>query len=145
MTPMREQSWASICAAAALVAAQLLLSGCAMAPTACPPGLSHAQLARLYFGRNIGSALAVSEADWARFVDEEITPRFPAGFSVADAAGQYRGRDGAIVREPSKDVMILLSGAADEAARLAAIRAAYKERFGQESVLLVESPACAGF
>lgn len=128
-----------------------LLAGCVSVDTrvtavnACPPGLAPKTTVDLYFGRNIGSSLGVSDADWARFVDEEITPRFPNGLSVSDIAGQWRGADGLTVREPSKGVMILLSGEAGEYARLDAVRDAYRKRFGQESVMLLQRQACVGF
>jgi hypothetical protein len=113
--------------------------------TACRAGLEPKTTVDLFFGRNTGASLGVSDADWARFVDEEITPRFPAGLSVSDIAGQWRGGDGVIVREPAKAVMIVLSGEEGEYARLDAIRDAYRKRFRQESVMLVQRQACVGF
>ncbi len=134
---------------AALVLA-LLLSGCVSVDIdgASPvgrPGLAPRITADLYLGRNIGPSLAVSDADWARFLDEEITPRFPDGLSVSDIAGQWKGEDGLVVREPAKVVMIVLSGEAGEYARLDAVRDAYRKRFGQESVMLVQRQACVDF
>jgi hypothetical protein len=134
---------------AALVLA-LLLTGCVSvdidgSSPACRPGLAPRITADLYFGRNIGPSLAVSDADWAGFVDEEITPRFPDGLSVGDIAGQWKGEDGLVVREPAKVVMIVLSGEAGEYARLDAVRDAYLKRFRQESVMLVQRQACVGF
>ena len=85
----------------------------------------------------------MSDADWQRFLDEEVTPRFPAGLSAADLSGQYRDNSSRIVREPSKQVRIFMPAA--DNAKLDAIRDAYKSRFKQESVLLVETPVCAGF
>jgi hypothetical protein len=96
------------------------------------------------FGRNIGDRLGVSDADFARFLDEELTPRFPDGLTVLDAAGQWRGASG-LVREPSKLVMIVLPGHADDRARLRAAADAYKARFHQEAVLVLTQPACAAF
>jgi hypothetical protein len=98
--------------------------------------------ADLYFGRNIGSAPGVSDEDWRRFVDEEVTPRFPNGLTVQDASGQWKGTDGTIVREASKHLSIVLSDMPDEAGKLAAIREAYKRRFRQEAVLLLETKSC---
>ncbi|MBP7704132.1 MAG: DUF3574 domain-containing protein [Caulobacter sp.] len=123
-----------------------LLAACATtAAPRCPAGLEPRVTAELYFGRNIGPSLGVTDADWTRFVDEEVTPRFPAGLSVADVAGQWRGEDGAIVREPSKALMIVLSGDPGERGKLDAVRAAYRARFRQEAVMLVERDACVGF
>ncbi|MDO8297203.1 MAG: DUF3574 domain-containing protein [Caulobacter sp.] len=111
----------------------------------CPEGLKPAMTAELFFGRNIGSAPGVSDADWQAFVDTEVTPRFPDGLTVADAAGQWRGVNGVVVAEPSKTLLLVLKGDPDERARIDAVRAAYKARFRQESVLLIERPACVGF
>lgn len=137
---------------AGAVAGALLLAGCVSVDArvigdaqVCPAGLEARTTAELFFGRNIGALPGVSDADWVRFVDEEITPRFPDGLSVSDVAGQWRAADGTIVREPSKGVMIVLSGEEGEYARLDAIRDAYKARFRQESVMLVQRRACVGF
>ena len=107
--------------------------------------------AQLFFGRDIAGRGMVSEEEWQRFLDEEVTSRFPAGFSVADLDGQYRNAGGGIARERSKELLIVVpggtavaAGAADEA-KLAAIRDTYKRRFNQDSVLLVESAVCAAF
>lgn len=102
--------------------------------------------AELFFGRFIGDKLGVSDAEWSRFVDEEATPRFPAGLTVLDAVGQYRGADGGLVKEPSK-VLFLLFAPDDAAApaKAAEIAEAYKRRFQQESVLTVLRSACAAF
>ena len=38
----------------------------------------------------------------ARLLGSQVTPRFPAGFSVWDARGQWRGADDTIEEEKSK-------------------------------------------
>ena len=122
----------------------LALAGCAgVGPNACAPGLQRMAQAQLFFGRNIMGRGMVSDDEWRRFLDEEVTPRFPAGFSVADIDGQYRNAGGGIVRERSKQLLIV--GPGGDETKLNAIRDAYKRRFNQESVLLVESPVCAVF
>jgi hypothetical protein len=121
------------------------LAGCsALAPSACPTGLNQAVRAELFFGRDIPGGGQVGEEEWRRFVDEEITPRFPDGFSVEDASGQWKGASG-IVREPSKRLTIVLTGRAADQSKLAALRDAYRRRFRQDSVLLVQESVCAGF
>jgi hypothetical protein len=111
----------------------------------CLPGLMPSAEAELFFGRNIAGREDVSDDDWRRFVDEEVTPRFPAGLSVADVDGQYRNSAGTIVRERSKELIIVTPGGAGDTMKLNAIRDAYKRRFNQESVLLTTFPICAGF
>jgi hypothetical protein len=131
--------------ALALVGA-LVLTGCAGVGTnACAPGLQAIMQAQLFFGRNVMGRGMVSDEEWTRFIDEEVTPRYPAGFSVADADGQYRKAGSGIARERSKELLIVIPGGAADETKLAAIRDAYKRRFNQESVLLVETPACAAF
>jgi broad specificity phosphatase PhoE len=123
------------------------LAGCATMGDGmrCDAGSTPASTAELYFGRNISETAGVSDAEWQAFVDEEITPRFPDGLTVIDAAGRWRGADGALGREASKVVVIVLSGKTDERSRLDAVREAYKDRFRQEAVLLVEHRACVAF
>ena len=133
--------------ALSLTASAAILSGCAALPSAavCPAGQSEGREVQLFFGRNIGDRVGVSEADFARFVDEELTPRFPDGLTVLDAAGQWRGASGVIGREPSKVVILVVTGGAGEAEKLEAVRAAYKTRFSQEAVLMTARPTCLGF
>jgi hypothetical protein len=129
-----------------LLAAAAILSGCAsLGPAACPAGQSPARTVQLFFGRNIGGALGVSEADFKAFVDAELTPRFPDGLTVLDAAGQWRGADGIVGREPSKLVILALPGRAGGEDKLDAVRQAYRQRFRQEAVLVTTQPACLGF
>lgn len=100
--------------------------------------------AQLFFGRVIPGGGEVSEASWQNFLNDEVTPRFPDGLTVQDATGQWKDKTG-IVREPSKRLTLVLSGGADEGAKLEAIRSAYRARFHQDSVLLTETAICGGF
>jgi hypothetical protein len=123
----------------------LMLAACASAPPSCPAGTRAMTRLELFFGRDVAGREAASDEDWRKFLDEEATPRFPDGFTVLDTYGQWRNRAGAIVKEPGKElIVIVVVGAADEA-KIAAIRDAYKARFHQESVLYVRSPVCADF
>jgi hypothetical protein len=108
----------------AMVAVAVALAGCATVSGGvesrrvvvdCPAGHEARTTARLFFGRNIGGAPGVSDADFTKFLDEEVTPRFPDGLTVIDGGGQWRGPD---------DVLV---------------------RFRQDSVLLITQPACVSF
>ena len=132
--------------AASAAVALVLRGGCAgLRGPAGAAGQSRATLAQLMFGRSITDGGQVSEADWRAFLDEEVTPRFPDGLTVVDAGGQWRDRAGVIGKEPSKVLMLVLPGGREEAAKLDAVREAYKARFRQESVLLITQPVCAAF
>ncbi|MDE2181647.1 MAG: DUF3574 domain-containing protein [Alphaproteobacteria bacterium] len=111
---------------------------------ACPEGMKPAIEAELFFGRDIGENFAVSDRDWRRFVADEISSRFPNGFTIEDARGQWSAPDGHIVRESSKHVTIVIEASGD-AASIAKIRDGYKRRFHQDSVLLVEREVCSSF
>src|SRR6266849_6930245 len=104
------------------------------------------QQIELLFGRNIAGHLRIGEAAWSRFLAREITPRFPDGLTVLDAAGQWRDpAGGRLVREPSKMVIIVTADDAPVRDRIAAIVAAYKQRFRQRSVGVISRSVCAAF
>lgn len=94
----------------------------------------------LFFGRNKPKGGTVSEADWQAFVDEVVTPKFPDGLTILDADGQWRGNDGAIAREQSKVIVLLYPRKLRKAMNLKIeeIRAEYKKRFAQESVMRID-------
>jgi hypothetical protein len=116
----------------------------ARAQAECPAGEHRANTAQLFFGRlEVGGS--VSDADWRKFLNEVVTPAFPDGFSDWDAEGQWRDPRGVIVEEPSKVLLVVLPGRADDHDRLNDVVAAYKARFHQQSVLVVEQGECAGF
>jgi Protein of unknown function (DUF3574) len=135
--------------AVAAVVLAISLSGRADAqgqPLECRGGQKAQQVAELSFGRRIIGHIAVSETQWIQFVDNEITPRFPDGLTVFDAAGQWRDPTSKkIVRELSKIVLIVLPGNADDLPRLNEIVETYKRRFRQQSVGMILRPACVSF
>ncbi|MGE3148717.1 MAG: DUF3574 domain-containing protein [Pseudorhodoplanes sp.] len=103
-------------------------------------------VAELMFGRRIGTRIGVTERAWAAFVAREVTPRFPDGLSVVDAAGQWRdARSGRLIREPSKIVSIVLRDPDRDQEHIDRIVAAYKTRFRQDSVGVIIRPACVSF
>lgn len=112
---------------------------------ACPAG-QHAMLtARLYFGL-VENGRRVPDAAWEDFLARTVTPRFPAGFTVYDARGQWRDpRTRAIGREPSRIIEIDAPDSREFRARIEAVRKDYAKRFHQQSVGLLTLPACGTF
>jgi len=127
-----------------LLAAALALAGCATPPPSCTDGRQVMVSETLVFGRARPGG-EVTEAEWARFLAEEVTPRFPDGFSSWPAAGQWRGADGRILKEASQVLLIVHAGGADTQARVAAVARRYRERFEQEAVLRLSQPGCVSF
>lgn len=102
-------------------------------------------MAELLFGRNVGDRVGVSEAAFRRFVDTEVTPRFPNGLTITDSRGQYRHSSGRLIREPGKVVTIVLADEPLDLARLSDVASAYRRRFAQESVGIITRRACVAF
>jgi hypothetical protein len=133
---------------AAVVALFLLaFSGPARAQfTECKGASKPQQVAELIFGRSVAGSIEVTDAQWTLFVDNEITPRFPDGLTVFEATGQWRDqKSNRIIREPSKIVLIVLPGHAEDIARLNEVVEVYKRSFRQQSVGLILRPSCVLF
>ena len=102
----------------------------------------------LYFGLGLAGEpeKGISEAEWRDFLDREVTPRFPAGLSVEDVYGQWLNKG---TEKPerlrSKVLIILYPGTEENRARIDAIRAAWKKKTGDQSVLRVTEPADVSF
>jgi len=114
------------------------LAGCASSPPklACPTGQSELRTAQIFLG-----AAKVSDSELRKFVDAEVTPRFPDGVTVVDGGGQWKGDDNRLIREASKVVLIVLPARGDHG-QVEAVRTAYRTRFKQESVVVMPPPAC---
>lgn len=94
----------------------------------------------LYFGMSRKGGAEVSEAEFQGFVDEVVTPRFPSGLTILDARGQWREDDSALAKERSKVLVLIYPRSERRSAntKIEEIRAEYKSRFTQQSVLRVD-------
>ncbi len=103
-------------------------------------------VAELFFGRNIGGRGPLTEAEWAQFAAQIVTPNFPDGFTVFDGDGQWRNpATGTIGHDPTKNLLVAARRTPDLAARLSAVIDAYKARFHQQSVGIITRDSCAAF
>ena len=134
------------------------LAGCALQPVAsgsvlqgdaAHPAQTQGWVdTRLYFGlgRVDQPQQGVSEQSWRDFLDREVTPRFPDGLSVIDVYGQWQSRGQAVPeRLRSKMLVIDYPDTAENRAKVEAIRTAWKQRTGDQSVLRVTQPAKVSF
>lgn len=88
-----------------------------------------------------GLGLAAAEGTWRAFLDEEVTPRFPDGFTVLEGYGQWRAdAKSGIERSRSRVLVVVHPATAAKRAGLEAICEAYKSRTGEKSVLVIETP-----
>jgi len=109
---------------------------------AAKPKFTPYQRTELFFGMDKPTGGTVSEDEWQKFVAEIVTPRFPDGFTVDDALGQYL--DGmTLVREKSKQLILIYPRKFKTSAsrKIEEIRAAYIKAFAQKSVLRVDLPS----
>ena len=101
---------------------------------------------QLFFGRNIpGSTATVTDVDWAKFLADTVTPRFPAGLTVWRAEGQWRNKDGSIEKEGSFVIGLLHPDDPQSEKAVQEIMTEYKTRFRQEAVLRIRDTVRAQF
>ena len=140
----------------------LALTACAGAPHATPHAGTTAALlgdaarpaqaggwvrSELYFGTGgeDGDG-AIDASRWRAFLDAEVTPRFPDGLTVLDAYGQWRPQGSAQVhRLTSKVLVILHEDTPQRRADIEAIRLAWKQATGHQSVLWSRQAAEVSF
>lgn len=125
----------------------------AVAPTlsgdAAHPGRTQGWVdTKLYFG--LGPAddakAGISEAEWRMFLDKEVTPRFPSGLSVVDVYGQWLSKGKSKPeRLRSKMLIIDYPDTQENRDKIDAIRTAWKQKTGDQSVLRVTEPADVSF
>ena len=125
----------------------------ATAPTlsgdAAHPGQTHGWVeTELYFG--LGPAddpeKGMSEAKWREFLDQEVTTRFPAGLSVLDVYGQWESKGKSTPeRLRSKELVIDYPDTQENRDKIEAIRSAWKQKTGDQSVMRVTEPADVSF
>ncbi len=147
----------------------LLLAGCAVTPVSSrgaaaatadlqgdalrPVQASGWVRSELYFGVGEESGSAdrpqdepISEERWRAFLDKEVTPRFPDGLTVFDAYGQWLFRGAPQPnRLRTKVLVILHEDSAQRRADIEAIRLAWKQATGHQSVLWSRQPVEVSF
>lgn len=103
---------------------------------------------KLYFGLGPAddASKGVSEAKWRAFLDKEVTPRFPDGLSVLDVYGQWQSKtETAPERIRTKLLVIDYPDTPENRGKIEAIRVAWKQLTGDESVMRVTEPADVSF
>ena len=96
----------------------------------------------LYFGLSKPGG-RVTEQEWEAFVREFVTPRLSEGLTVVDGYGQWLPPQQPLVKEDSKIVVFVHKADGQHEKAIEEVRSEYKRRFGQQSVLRVDTPAKA--
>jgi hypothetical protein len=78
----------------------------------------------------------VTDKQFMKFIDDEVTPSFPDGLTVQDGRGQWRDSNGRIERERSYELILLYpaSQAHKRDALIEEIRQDYVKEYAQDSV-----------
>lgn len=120
-----------------VIALALLLSACASSPMYLGvEGVSD----RLFCGRSIPGGGEVTDADIDKFVAEVVTPRFPEGFTMWTATGNWEGTE-----EPTLVLEFLHPYGRRYDDEVREIADEYRRRFRQEAVMRVTLPAMMEF
>jgi hypothetical protein len=110
----------------------------------CQSGEQLAVEDSLYFGTQKPNGVVTNE-EWAQFLQDVVTPRFPRGLTVSEASGQWLSANGSPVRESTHILHLVHPDDDANDALLARVISEYKARFAQESVLRVKVKACVAF
>jgi hypothetical protein len=88
----------------------------------------------------------VSGREWYHFVRDVVSSRLP-GFTVSDAIGGYRHKDGRFIQESSHELSVVFDVAEESniLKTLHTIADSYRAKFAQESVLLTVETISGGF
>jgi hypothetical protein len=95
----------------------------------------------LYFGLTRPKGV-VSELEWQIFLRDEVTKRFPEGFTVWEAEGQWRTPAGSIDYERSKVLLLVHPDTTQARQSVKDVIASYRRMFEQESVLWESARVC---
>ena len=127
---------------ASMIVLAVGLGGCAaVSQPACSSAETASVHETLYFG-TVKPNGVVTPQDWAAFLKDTVTPRFPRGFTHWQTSGQWRGADGVIVLEASYALNIDHPNDAGSDRAVREIMAAYKSRFQQEAIFRARLQAC---
>lgn len=138
---------ASLYVAAMVVAGPVSGTQTAAAPErvlTCPADRIMSRV-ELIFGTAKANGGLVSDSDWNGFLESEVTPRFPDGLTVLKALGQWRNAGGKIEKEASRILVILHRPEQNADQSIESIRAIFKARFQQESVMRIDATSCVSF
>lgn len=88
----------------------------------------------LYFRQNISKGGEVSQQEFQVFVDNVITPRFPAGLTIFDANRQFIYNTSTPSKENTKVVSLFIEDTLESEAAINEIVEAYKQQFKGSAV-----------
>lgn len=99
----------------------------------------------LYLGRGLSKA-SISDTAFREFIEEEVTPRFPSGFTMSHGEGAWKNTMlGKTIYEKSTMLIVLHPTSKPDRTALREIAEAYRIRFHQQAVIEARHPVCVTF
>ena len=125
----------------------LLLLTIAAASCASWAGLDHQNWVQtdLYFGLKGPDGEVIGDSSFQQFVQQTVSPAFPAGYTLLEGKGQWRMEDGTLVEEPSRVLRILHPKSKESSETLDHIADEYCEQFEQEAVMRISRKVKVNF
>jgi hypothetical protein len=101
---------------------------------------------QLFFGLSVKGRGPVTRSEWTAFVRRDVAPRFPDGFTVYEAEGQWLNpASHAVVREKSKVMIVAAEDTAEVRTKITEVSDLYRKAFHQQSVGIITRRECAAF
>ncbi|MEI5099955.1 DUF3574 domain-containing protein [Streptomyces sp. PmtG] len=103
---------------------------------------------RLFFGtERPDGGPAVTDKQFMKFIDTEVTPGFPNGLTIQQGRGQWKDSNGRIERERSYELILLYptTEAKKSDKLIEEIRSDYEKKFRQDSVGRLDDRARVDF
>lgn len=132
---------------AALCAMLLLLAGCMSIDIDGPSPCRDKAWAEstLYLGRTMNTK-PVSDEAWRTFVETDVTPKFPDGFTYTNARGAwYNSVFKQTLYEDSTMLIILHADTDENRRKIEDVARAYRATFNQQAVLRARKSVCVAF
>lgn len=99
----------------------------------------------LYLGRGVSGA-SIEDRAFRKFIEDEVTPRFPSGFTMSHGEGAWKNTFlKKTIYEKSTMLIILHPGSQAEKEALREIADAYRIRFHQQAVIEARHSVCVTF
>ncbi len=99
----------------------------------------------LYLGTSRPDGVRITDDQYRRFIDVEVTPRFGDSLVLLSGHSQIAAKDGKLVREPSQVLVLLYSTGEERNAAVEEIRRAFRKEFQGAMMPRVDSRACVVF
>lgn len=99
----------------------------------------------LYFGLSKPDGSMISPQAWQAFADTVIATTFIEGSTIIDGQGQWLGKNGQLVSEPSKILILLSKLTPKRSKQIELVREKYKKYYEQEAVMRIDESMKVAF